>query len=66
MILITQEEVVKILKKAGWVMTKRGDGSPVVMINPATGSVTTIPHDKEIPKGTLSAISRQTGVRLNK
>ena len=63
---ITQNEVIKLLKKAGWIETKRGKGSHVVMIDPNTGRITTVPKDKEIPKGTLAEISRQTGVKLNK
>lgn len=63
---INQKDVIKILKKAGWIETKRGKGSHVVMIEPTTGATTTIPHDKEIPKGTLAEITRQTGVKLNR
>jgi predicted RNA binding protein YcfA (HicA-like mRNA interferase family) len=61
---ITQDEVAKILKKAGWVETGRGKGSHRVFISPDGKKVTTIPKPKRkgIAKGTLAEIRRQTGV----
>jgi predicted RNA binding protein YcfA (HicA-like mRNA interferase family) len=59
---INQKEIVGILKKHGWIETKRGNGSHVIMVDPDTDAITTIPHNKEIPKGTLAAIRRQTKI----
>jgi predicted RNA binding protein YcfA (HicA-like mRNA interferase family) len=64
-VIITQDEVAKILKKAGWTETGRGKGSHKVFVSPDGKNVTTIPKPKtkDIPKGTLGEIRRQTGVR---
>jgi predicted RNA binding protein YcfA (HicA-like mRNA interferase family) len=59
---IKSEEVIKILKKAGWIDTGRGKGSHRVFVNPATKQITTIPRDKDLSKGTLAAIRKQTGI----
>ena len=60
---INQDDVMKMLQKAGWIDTGRGKGSHKVFVNPDTGQVTTIPHNKNIPKGVLAAIRRQTGIK---
>lgn len=60
---IGQDEVVKILKKAGWVEAERGKGSHRFLYNPGTGATTTVPSGKDLKKGTLAAIRRQTGIR---
>jgi len=60
---INQKQVVALLKKAGWIETDRGNGSHKFMINPSTGATTTVPKSNEIPKGTLAAIRRQTGIQ---
>jgi predicted RNA binding protein YcfA (HicA-like mRNA interferase family) len=61
---ITQDEVAKTLKKAGWIETGRGKGSHRVFISPDGKKVTTVPKPKrkDIEKGTLAEIRRQTGV----
>ncbi|MDR2522194.1 MAG: type II toxin-antitoxin system HicA family toxin [Synergistaceae bacterium] len=57
MSIITQDEVIKILKKAGWVETSRGKVSHKIFTDPETKRVTTVPKDKkDLSKGTLGAI----------
>jgi predicted RNA binding protein YcfA (HicA-like mRNA interferase family) len=62
--IITQDEIAKILKKAGWTETGRGKGSHRVFVSPDGKKVTTIPKPrrKDIEKGTLGEIKRQTGI----
>jgi predicted RNA binding protein YcfA (HicA-like mRNA interferase family) len=60
---ISQDDVVKILKRHGWIDTERGKGSHRVFIEPETKKVTTVPHGSDIPKGTLAAIRKQTGLK---
>lgn len=62
MVKIKSDDVIKILKKAGWIDTDRGKGSHKVFIDPTTKRITTIPRDKDLSKGTLAAIRRQTGI----
>ena len=61
---INKKEVIKILKKAGWIETDLGNGSHIVFIHPETKGRTVVPNNKgkDIPKGTLAAIRRQTGI----
>ena len=61
---INKKEIVKILKKASWIETDLGNGSHIVFIHPETGGRTVVPNNKgkDIPKGTLAAIRRQTGI----
>lgn len=62
--IINKKEIVKILKKAGCIETDLGNGSHIVFIHPETGGRTVVPNNKgkDIPKGTLAAIRRQTGI----
>lgn len=60
-------ELLKILKKNGWVETGISRGSHLYMYNPdkpELGKVT-IPHPRDsYPIKTLASISKQTGVEL--
>lgn len=60
---ISQDDVVRILKKNGWIDTGRGKGSHLVFFHPETKQRTTVPSGKNLKKGTLAAIRRQTGIR---
>ncbi|NLD05676.1 MAG: type II toxin-antitoxin system HicA family toxin [Synergistaceae bacterium] len=62
--MINKKEIVKILKKAGWIETDLGNGSHIVFIHPETRGRTVVPNNKgkDIPKGTLAAIRRQTAI----
>jgi predicted RNA binding protein YcfA (HicA-like mRNA interferase family) len=59
---INQDDVIKILKRHGWISTGRGKGSHKVFFDPETKRTTTVPKNKNIPKGTLSKIRQQTGI----
>jgi predicted RNA binding protein YcfA (HicA-like mRNA interferase family) len=59
---ISQDEVIRILKKHGWVDTRRGKESHKVFVNADMRKVTTVPKRKDLGKGLLSAIRRQTGI----
>jgi predicted RNA binding protein YcfA (HicA-like mRNA interferase family) len=61
-VFISQDDVAKILKRHGWIDTCRGKGSHKVFVEPETNKVTTVPHGKDIPKGTLAQIRKQTGI----
>ncbi|HPR89873.1 MAG TPA: type II toxin-antitoxin system HicA family toxin [Synergistaceae bacterium] len=62
-LVIGRDEIVKILLEAGWISTGRGKGSHMVFFHPETKQRTTIPYGKDIPKDTLAAIRRQTGIK---
>ncbi|MDR3278894.1 MAG: type II toxin-antitoxin system HicA family toxin [Synergistaceae bacterium] len=61
---ISQDDIIKILKRHGWTDTGRGKGSHKVFFDPATKRTTTVPKpkNKDIPKGTLAQIRQQTGI----
>lgn len=60
-------EVLKILKKAGF-ETRRQKGSHVILVKESKEKnfVTVVPLHKEIDKGTLLEIIRQTGLTKEK
>ncbi|HHT9135351.1 MAG TPA: type II toxin-antitoxin system HicA family toxin [Candidatus Avalokitesvara rifleensis] len=62
---LTAREVLRKLKKAGFVFDRQAKGSHEIWYNPATKRRTTIPHHPgDIPKGTLKAILQQAGLTL--
>ena len=59
---IKPKELVKILKNKGFVQGRR-EGSHISMINYSNGARTVVAmHNREIPKGTLMAILRESGL----
>lgn len=59
---ITPKELIKILKDRGFVL-RRTTGSHMIFKNPQTEKMANIPfHLKEIPRGTLMAILRDSGL----
>lgn len=59
---ITPRKLIKILSKMGFVIDHQ-TGSHVTMRHPITRCRAVIPyHNKDIPKGTLSAILRESGI----
>lgn len=61
---MTPKEMVKYLKKHGFVKDKSPDGSHQNLSNPKTGYRTTVPmHSKELGKGLEQAILKQAGLR---
>lgn len=56
-------EIVKKLKKFGFVFDRQAAGSHEIWYNPKTDHYTTIPnHSGDMPEGTLRAILRQAGI----
>ncbi|MEG1501965.1 MAG: type II toxin-antitoxin system HicA family toxin [Synergistaceae bacterium] len=65
MVEIKHTEIIKILKKHGWIETNLGNGSHKVFIHPETNKRTLISqnHNKDLPPGTLAQIRKQTGIK---
>lgn len=56
-------EIVKRLKRLGFVFDRQAAGSHEIWFNPATCRYTTIPnHPGDMPEGTLGAILKQAGI----
>jgi len=60
------EQVIRKLKKAGFHFDRQAKGSHEIWYNPKTRRRTTIPNHPgiDLPKGTLRAIIKQTGLTL--
>lgn len=58
------EEVIRKLKKAGFVFDRQARGSHEIWYNPTTKRRTVVPNHPgaDIPKGTLRAIINQAGL----
>ena len=63
---ITARNVIKKLKKAGFVFDRQAKGSHEIWYNPITKRRTTIPNHPgiDIPKGTLKAIIKEAGLTV--
>ncbi|MDI6759829.1 MAG: type II toxin-antitoxin system HicA family toxin [Candidatus Brocadiaceae bacterium] len=62
---LTVREVIRKLKKAGFVFDRQAKGSHEIWYNPTTRRRATVPnHPGDIPKGTLRAIVEQAGLTL--
>ena len=63
---LTTRDVIKKLKKAGFVFDRQAKGSHEIWYNPITKRRTTIPNHPgaDIPKGTLKAIIKEAGLTL--
>jgi len=56
-------QIIKKLKKLGFVFDRQAAGSHEIWFNPVADKYTTIPnHPGDMPEGTLRAILRQAGV----
>ena len=56
-------EIIKRLKKLGFIFDRHAAGSHEIWYNPTTNKYTTIPnHAGDIPEGTLRAILKQADV----
>jgi predicted RNA binding protein YcfA (HicA-like mRNA interferase family) len=61
--MMTGKEIVNKLLALGWRLVSVR-GSHHKMEDPITGRVVVIPcHNKDLPKGTLNALLKQTGLR---
>ncbi len=60
-------EVIRKLRKAGFVFDRHAKGSHEIWYNPKTRRRTVIPNHpgKDIPKGTLRAIIQQSGFTID-
>jgi predicted RNA binding protein YcfA (HicA-like mRNA interferase family) len=63
---MTASEVIKRLKKAGFVFDRYAKGSHEIWYNPETKRRVTIPNHPgtDIPKGTLNAIIKEAGYSI--
>lgn len=63
---MTSSELIRKLKKAGFVFDRQAKGSHEIWFHPITRKRTVIPNHpgREIPKGTLRAIIREAGLSL--
>jgi len=64
---LTARDVIKKLKKTGFVFDRHARGSHEIWYNPITKRRTTIPNhpERDIPKGTLKAIIEQAGLTVD-
>ena len=64
---LTAVDVIRGLKKAGFVLYRQARGSHEIWYNPATKRRTTVPNHPgmDIPKGTLRAILKEAGIPLD-
>ena len=61
---MTYKEMVKFLRKHGFVEVGNGKGSHRTFQNPVTKRTTTVPyHSKELGKGMEQAILKQAGLK---
>jgi predicted RNA binding protein YcfA (HicA-like mRNA interferase family) len=63
--ILSSKEIIKALRKAGFEHApKRGKGSHTALFKKAEKKIqlVIIPHNKQIPKGTLLAILEQAGI----
>ena len=59
-------QIIKRLKKFGFVFDRQAAGSHEIWYNEQTNLYTTIPnHPGDIPEGTLRAILKQAGISLD-
>jgi len=61
---ISGQECVKVLKKAGFYF-KRQHGSHIILKKDNPSCFTTIPDHKELDRGTLRSIIRQSGLSID-
>jgi predicted RNA binding protein YcfA (HicA-like mRNA interferase family) len=61
---MSSAEVIAKLKRDGWTLA-RSKGSHHHFRHPTKAGIVTVPHPKkDLPRGTLKGIERQSGVKL--
>ncbi len=61
---MTSKEMIKFLKKNGFVEIQGGKGSHRKFINHSTGRITIVPyHSKELKRGMEQVILKQAGLK---
>ncbi len=59
-------EVIRKLRRAGFVFDRQGKGSHEIWWNPKTRARTTLPyHPGDLPEGTVRAVLRQAGLSVD-
>jgi len=59
------DEVIRRLKRAGFVFDRQAKGSHEIWRNPASKARTTIPHHPgDLPEGTVRAILKQASISV--
>jgi len=63
---LTARDLIRKLKRAGFVFDRQAKGSHEIWYNPITKRRTTIPNHpgSDIPKGTLKAIIKEAGLTV--
>ena len=63
---LTPREVIRKLKRAGFIFDRHAKGSHEIWFNPETRRWVTIPNHPgiEIAKGTLAAIIKESGLKV--
>jgi predicted RNA binding protein YcfA (HicA-like mRNA interferase family) len=62
---MTYRDVVKRLRAVGFVFDRQAKGSHEIWYNPTTKRYVTVPHHPgDLPRGTLRAIIRETGLTV--
>lgn len=61
---ISGAECVKALEKAGFVVYRQR-GSQIILVRQTPPAQTSVPNHKELDRGTLRAIIRQTGLTVD-
>jgi predicted RNA binding protein YcfA (HicA-like mRNA interferase family) len=59
------KELLRLLEKEGFVFVRQS-GSHAIYRKPGVGNIVVPIHSRDIPKGTLSAILKDAGIRPNK
>ena len=60
------DEVIRKLKRAGFVFDRQARGSHEIWLHPGTRARTTVPHHPgDLPEGTVRAILHQAGIKTN-
>ena len=61
---MNSRDVLRRLREAGW-FEVRQKGSHVQLKHPERAGLVTVPHPKrDLPKGTVRSVERQSGIRL--
>jgi predicted RNA binding protein YcfA (HicA-like mRNA interferase family) len=62
----TANDVVRKLRRAGFVFVRQRKGSHQIWRNPTTRARTTVPrHPGDLPEGTVAAIVKQAGLTVD-
>jgi predicted RNA binding protein YcfA (HicA-like mRNA interferase family) len=63
---MTYRKLIRLLRAAGFVFDRQAKGSHEIWRNPQTRRRVTVPnHPGTLPRGTLQAIIRQTGLTVD-